>query len=117
MDPAAILPVADMLEAIAFYEAIGLQVESYDETYAFVAGEGTALCHLRLINGLSVAANHAALYVHVGDADAIHELVVATGIASSDVDDMPWGMREFSLTDPSGNLIRVGHSLHHEHDH
>jgi hypothetical protein len=25
--------------------------------------------------------------------------------------DEPWGMREFTLTDPSGNLVRVGHEL------
>ena len=26
-------------------------------------------------------------------------------------EDKPWGMREFALVDPSGNLIRVGHDL------
>jgi hypothetical protein len=25
------------------------------------------------------------------------------------VADMPWGMREYTLTDPSGNHVRVGH--------
>ena len=25
--------------------------------------------------------------------------------------DQPWGMREFTLVDPSGNLVRVGHDL------
>jgi hypothetical protein len=25
--------------------------------------------------------------------------------------DQPWGMREFALVDPSGNLVRVGHDL------
>ena len=27
--------------------------------------------------------------------------------------DEPWGMREFTLKDPAGNLIRVGHELKH----
>jgi len=25
--------------------------------------------------------------------------------------DEPWGMREFTLRDPAGNLIRIGHEL------
>ena len=25
--------------------------------------------------------------------------------------DQPWGLREFTLVDPSGNLVRVGHDL------
>ena len=25
--------------------------------------------------------------------------------------DQPWGMREFALVDPSGNLVRIGHDL------
>lgn len=27
------------------------------------------------------------------------------------VEDMPWRMHEFTLTDPSGNTIRVGRSV------
>jgi hypothetical protein len=29
----------------------------------------------------------------------------------SGIEDKPWGMREFALVDPNGNLIRVGHDL------
>lgn len=115
MDPAAILPVADMPKAIEFYRALGLDIEPYDDSYVFVTGEGTMLCHLRLIDALDVAANRASLYVQVGNVDAIHDVVAANGVQTSGVADMPWGMREFSLTDPSGNLIRVGQNVPHEH--
>jgi uncharacterized glyoxalase superfamily protein PhnB len=27
------------------------------------------------------------------------------------VEDQPWGMREFTLTDPNGNNIRIGRSV------
>ena len=27
------------------------------------------------------------------------------------IEDMPWGMHEFTLTDPSGNHIRIGRSI------
>lgn len=115
MDPAAILPVADMAVAVEFYQAMGLAIEPYDDNYAFVVAEGTMLCHLRVVEGLDVAGNHAALYVQVGDADVVHGIVTAAGLEAAAPEDMPWGMREFSLTDPSGNLIRVGHSLEHGH--
>ena len=117
MNPAAILPVADMQESIAFYETIGLEIEPYDATYAFVVGDGTMLCHLRLIDQLDVSSNHSALYVHVGDVDGVHERMATSGVAVSAVEDMPWGMREFWLTDPSGNLIRIGRSTDADHDH
>lgn len=103
-----------MPAAIAFYEALGLEVEPYDANYAFVTGQGTMVCHLRLIDDLDVAANRSALYVQVGDADAVRALLGSVASAS-EMADMPWGMREFSVTDPSGNLMRVGHSLPHEH--
>jgi hypothetical protein len=36
--------------------------------------------------------------------------LVAAGLQVTPIDDMPWGMREFTLTDPSGNNIRIGTS-------
>ena len=32
----------------------------------------------------------------------------AAGLPVTPVQDMPWGMHEFTLTDPNGNNIRVG---------
>jgi hypothetical protein len=28
-----------------------------------------------------------------------------------DLDDKPWGMREFAIVDPDGNLIRIGQAV------
>lgn len=74
------------------------------------------LFHLRRIEDLDVSANRSSVYVHVEDADLVHAQVPAQWGPSA-VAEMQRGMREFSLTDPSGNLIRVGHHLHHDHDH
>ena len=37
--------------------------------------------------------------------------VRATGMPVSNVESKPWGMREFSVRDPSGNNLRIGQNL------
>ncbi len=105
---APILPVVDMAEAAEFYGTLGFAVVRHDDGYALVVRDGAELFHLRLEPGLDPSANPAALYLHVDDADEWHAGWQAAG--ASEVADRPWGMREFSLRDPSGNLIRVGHN-------
>ena len=39
-----------------------------------------------------------------------HRHLEAAGLPVSDVRDEPWGMREFTLTDPFQNNIRIGRS-------
>jgi len=40
--------------------------------------------------------------------DDWHARFVAARLPVTPIEDMPWGMHEFTLTDPSGNHIRVG---------
>ena len=42
--------------------------------------------------------------------DDWHGRLVEAGLPVTPIDDMPWGMHEFTLTDPSGNHIRIGRS-------
>lgn len=108
-----ILPVNDMDAAIGFYRNLGFEVTSYDDGYAWVRNCGWELWHLRLVAGLDPAANSASAYLHVADVDAWHAAIVtsADGHVATDVSDTPWGMREFSFTDPSGNLVRIGQNI------
>jgi hypothetical protein len=71
--------------------------------------------HLEHQGDLVPAANHTSCYWRVSNADALHKEFAALGLPR-DTDltepfDEPWGMREFTLKDPAGNLIRVGHEL------
>ena len=56
-------------------------------------------------------------YWRVADADRLYHEFAALGLPASGLpritepQDEPWGMREFTLKDPSGNLLRVGHEL------
>ena len=108
-----ILPVADMPATVAFYRRLGFEVSAYDDGYAWVRHCNWEVWHLIGSDGLDPATNAAAAYFHVDDADAWRSAMAraAGDDTIGDVADMPWGMREFSFTDPSGNLIRVGQNI------
>lgn len=102
------LPVVDMDEAAAFYAAAGFDVRRYDDGFPFISHDDESVFDLDLIDQLDRAANHAGCYVIAPDVEAWHARFSALGANVSAVEDMPWGMREFRLTDPSGNNVRFG---------
>jgi catechol 2,3-dioxygenase-like lactoylglutathione lyase family enzyme len=104
---APILHVADARASSEWYVQLGFEVES---EHAFGPGwplyvrlrRGPAQLHLsehRLDGG---PVTH--VYLYVEDVDSI----IPAGTAA---EDCPWGMREARLTDPDGNLVRVGSPL------
>lgn len=54
--------------------------------------------------------NGAGCLLDRSDADSWHARMAATGLPVTPISDQPWGMREFTLTDPSGNNVRIGRS-------
>jgi hypothetical protein len=64
---------------------------------------------------LATTDNYAGCYWRVTNADALHAECTSLGLPQSGapsvgpIEDRPWGMREFALIDPNGNLIRIGH--------
>ncbi len=106
-----IFPVADMDGALSFYRSLGFDVESFDGGYAWVRHRGEEILHLALVAELRPADNHAAGYFHVQDVDEWHDAWSAAGVEVGPLIDHPWQMREFAMTDPSGNLLRVGQNL------
>jgi catechol 2,3-dioxygenase-like lactoylglutathione lyase family enzyme len=103
-----ILPVRDLDEAGAFWTRAGVVVQRYDDGYAFVLAGGEELVHLAVHPGMDPDANLAACYVHVGNVQGWHDRLADAGLPVTPVRDEPWGMTEFSVRDPSGNLVRVG---------
>ena len=108
IDVTPTLPVADMDEAIRFYESAGFDVERYDGGFAFVHFDDQSVFDLDLVEGSDPSTNHAGCYVITPAVDEWHARFVAAGLPVTAVEDMPWGMHEFTLTDPSGNHVRVG---------
>ena len=111
VDVTPTLPVADMTAAIKFYETAGFDVEQYDEGFAFVHHHEQSVCDLSLVEGLDPVDNHAGCYIITADVDDWHTRFTSAGLNVTPVVDMSWWMHEFTLTDPSGNHLRVGRNL------
>ena len=111
VDVTPTLPVSDMRETIRFYEAAGFDVESYDDGFAFVHFDDQSVFDLDLTERMDPGVNGAGCYIITDDVDDWHRRFVTAGLPVSTVEDQPWGMHEFTLTDPSGNHIRVGKNL------
>jgi uncharacterized glyoxalase superfamily protein PhnB len=109
------LPVVDMDEAVGFYERAAFEVRRYiDETgspgdFAFVTYDDQSVFDLDVID-IDPARNGAGCYLIVQDAGEWHTRMTTAGLPVTPVADQPWGMREFTLTDPFGNNIRIGQS-------
>ncbi|MBC3189794.1 VOC family protein [Pseudonocardia sp. C8] len=103
-----IFPVNDMAAAREFWTRAGLQVDEYGPEYAFVRYGTAELLHLDLRRDLEPERNAAACYVRVSDPREWQRRWKDRGLPVSDVVVQPWGMVEFSVKDPSGNLIRMG---------
>ena len=111
IDVTPILPVADMPTAVAFYEAAGFEVRLYEEggDYAFVSLDDESVFDLDTVQPpLDVHRNPAACYLIVPDPDEWHGRLSGLGATVTPLEDQPWEMREFTLTDPSGNHLRFG---------
>jgi hypothetical protein len=110
IDVTPILPVVDMDEAVRFCELAGLDVERYDDGFAFVHLDDQSVFDLDLAADMDRDSNRAGCYIITATVDEWHGRLRQARLPVTDIDDLPWGMREFTLTDPSGNTIRIGRS-------
>jgi len=116
---APVLPVRDVIAALAHYQRLGFSTDAYGENdgdagpgYGFVC-LGPVELHLSRTPALDPAANTSACYVYVSDADALHAEWAAGGVPGrlTAPEDTPYGLREFAHVDPDGNLLRIGSEL------
>ena len=111
------LPVVNLTDAVAFYRQAGFGVRVYQENdddpgdgFAFVDYDGQSVFDLDVVD-IDPSRNGAGCYLIVDDADGWHTRLAASGLPVTAITDMPWGMREFTLTDPCGNTVRIGRAI------
>lgn len=111
VDVTPTLPVLDMGVATRFYEAAGFEVNHYDGGFAFVSLDEQSVFDLDLVGHLDPRTNAAGCYIITKDVDRWHQRFGEAGMPVTEIKEEPWGMREFTLTDPSGNHLRIGRSV------
>lgn len=106
----AILPCQDLVRSTAFYEKLGLALESdYGDYRILTDGKGWDL-HLRAedMAALQAPLNPFGLYLYVDDVDGVADRVRDAIIEPGAPHEKPWGCYEFAVSDPDGVLVRVG---------
>jgi catechol 2,3-dioxygenase-like lactoylglutathione lyase family enzyme len=117
--PEPILPARSLDETRAFYEKLGFApwFRGRGNGDYEIVSRGNLVVHFFAEPGLAPSENGAGCYWRVKDADRLYQEFAALQLPSAGIPrltaplDQPWGMREFALVDPSGNLVRVGHDL------
>ncbi|MEO6800483.1 MAG: hypothetical protein ABI178_11150 [Rhodanobacter sp.] len=100
----AILPSNDLDASEAFYARLGFVRHGGDDDYRILSNGGGGDLHLtRAVEGwLMPGRNPFGLYLLVEQVD---ELATSMGRVA---EAKPWGMYEFSLSDPDETLVRIG---------
>jgi catechol 2,3-dioxygenase-like lactoylglutathione lyase family enzyme len=110
-----ILPSRSIDATVAFYRRLGFEggPHAFNPAYAILA-RGALELHFFRHETLVPAESHAGCYLRVIDVDAIHRDFAASALPRHGVprmdalEDKPWGLREFAVVDPDGNLLRIG---------
>jgi hypothetical protein len=100
----AILPCNDLNLSEAFYARLGFSHRDGDDDYRMLSNGRGGELHLNAAveSWLIPGRNPFGLYLYVENVD---ELAERMGCVA---EDKPWGMYEFSLSDPDETLVRVG---------
>lgn len=106
----ALLASLDFDKTIAFYQRLDFTLISRHDDYLLMRhGESGPELHFWLTEDRSIAEATGA-YVRSADVDALSARwrSRSPGARITKPEDKSWGMREFYVFDPSGNLLRVG---------
>ncbi|MES3024561.1 MAG: VOC family protein [Pseudomonadota bacterium] len=109
------LPCRSVAATTAFYQRLGFEggAHEFNPEYAIMR-LGSVEIHFFTHNQLVPAESSAGCYIRVLDVERVYRLFSSsklppTGIPRMDsLENKPWGLREFAVVDPDGNLLRIG---------
>ncbi|MEM1151479.1 MAG: VOC family protein [Pseudomonadota bacterium] len=114
-----ILPSRDLTATKDFYESWGFTAWYDDGNYLLMNRDQVEIHFFRYPDHVPAQSDHGA-YVRPKDVDAISDELAQLNLPSdkgfprfSAAEDKPWGMREATLWDPDGNLLRIGQEVAH----
>lgn len=114
-----ILPCRSVNATVAFYRRLGFEgsPHAFNSDYAILR-RGAVELHFFTHKDLLPAESSAGCYIRVLDVESIYRSFSSsqlphTGIPRMEaLEDKPWGLREFAVVDPDGNLLRIGQVIH-----
>ena len=105
------LPAADVNEAARWYrDKLGFTISRFYPEHGFaIVRRDDIEVHFWTCKERRIA-EHTSAYFRVDDLDALHATLAGAndGGRLSEVADRAWGMREFYVWDPDGNLLKFG---------
>lgn len=112
-----ILPSRSVNDTLTFFRRLGFEGKIHSHADYAILTRGTVELHFFTHRELRPAESSAMCYLRVSDVESIYRAFTLaelprSGIPRQDgLEDKPWGMREFAIVDPDGNLIRIGQTL------
>jgi hypothetical protein len=105
-------------DTAAFYKPLGFSAKIWGapNNYAILTRDTVELHFFTQVD-LDPASSSAGCYIRVLNVDGTHSEFTNANLRNSGIPRMdgienkPWGMREFAIVDPNGNLIRIGQAL------
>ena len=111
------MPSRDLVATAAFYERLGFeQTGLWPGEYLIVHARRGGAAFLLARRELDPWSSDAGCYVYVEDADALYRRVACARLCRAMAfrgctgrrTTRDYGLREFALVDPDGNLLRIG---------
>lgn len=112
-----ILPSRALVDTLAFYRRLGFEGDIHPCGEYAILRRGTLELHFFAHRGLRPEESHAGCYLRVLDVEPMYQFILQAGLPRTGIprqdplEDKPWGMREFAVVDPDGNLIRIGQPM------
>jgi catechol 2,3-dioxygenase-like lactoylglutathione lyase family enzyme len=107
------LPARDIDETVAYYERLGFElVADYpgEQRYAIVRRDDAELHFYEF--PVDPKQNLSGCYLRIGNAPGLHDEWDAAGTEIlQPLTETDYGLREFAVSDPNGNLLKVGSPL------
>ncbi|QEI04406.1 VOC family protein [Pigmentiphaga aceris] len=104
----SVLTSLDMARTLAYYnQVLGFKTTHFKDHAYGIAVRADVELHFWACSDKHIAEN-TSCYIHVHDIQAVHRDLSLRFPNLSPIVHAPWGMDEFHLIDPDGNLIKFG---------
>lgn len=112
-EAAPVLASLNIADTVAFYtEKLGFRKAGWIDANYAILGRDNIQLHFWKCDDPAIP-KHTGCYLYVKGVDALYAEMQAAGVVhpNGPLKNHPWHMREFSILDGDGNLLRIGERL------